>query len=112
MPPESGERLQDLKRIVATIRRFYWKRIRRYRYEICGSCCNGGPARATIRRYGCGRPIGPLWTADSSFWNRMVTGEPLLPGRTEGAGGILCLRCFDRLCSDRGEIRFWKADAL
>lgn len=110
--PENPVGLQEVTRIVATIRRFYWRRIRRHRYEICGSVGPGGPARPVIRRYGCGRPIGPLWTADSSFWNRMVTGEALPPERTEGAGGILCLRCFDRLCRNRGEIRFWKADAL
>lgn len=102
---------QSARRFAASLRRCYWKRIRRHRYEICGSC-SGGPAQATIRRYGCGRPIGPLWRAESALWHRMVTGESLPLGRTEGAGGILCLRCFDRLCDDRGELRFWKAEAL
>ena len=100
-----------MRRAVAVVRRTWWRRIRRYRYEICGSCA-GGPAQATIRRYGCGRPVGLVWRADSGFWNRMVTGEPLPPGRTEGAGGILCVPCFDRLCADRGEPRMWKAEAL
>lgn len=94
------------------VRAFYWKRVRRYRYEICGAVVPGTVAEATIRRYGCGRPVGLCWRAESGFWHLMVTGRPLAPGRTEGAGGILCLGCFDRLCNDNGETRFWKADAL
>lgn len=93
------------------IRRFYWIFIRRYRYEICGECC-GGPAQETIHRYGCGRPVRLVWTAETEYWHLMVTGRLLFAGRTEGAGGVLCIDCFDKLCRDRGTIRFWKADAL
>lgn len=100
-----------MKRI---IRSFYWKRIRRHRYEICGSC-NGGPGQATIRRYGCGRPIGPLWRAPTPLWNFVVadfdqTIMTIRPGaavndlapRSEGVGGILCLACFTRAAEDLG----------
>lgn len=87
-----------MKRIV---RNFYWKHIRRYDSEICGSCI-GGPGQRRIRRYGCGRPIGPLWRAPTPLWNFVVTGVEqtvltIRPGaatkdlapRSEGAGGIL-----------------------
>lgn len=94
------------------LRRLYWKRVRRYRYEICGSVVRGTEAEPVIRRYGCGRPVFLCWRAETSFWHRMVTGHPLGPDRTEGAGGILCLSCFDQLCTDQGETRFWKADPL
>lgn len=100
--------------LAARIRRLYWKRIRRYRYEMCGSCV-GGPAKATIRRYGCGRPIGPLWRVPTPLWNFVVadidhTVITVRPGaavddlapRAEGAGGILCLGCFTRAAKDRG----------
>lgn len=94
------------------LRRFYWKRVRRYRYEICGSVVRGTEGEATVRRYGCGRPVGLCWRAETGFWHRMVTGRPLAQGAVEGAGGILCVSCFDRLCSDRGETRMWVAGAL
>lgn len=101
-------------RLPAQLRRFYWKRIRRYRYEICGSC-PGGPAEATIRHYGCGRPIGPLWRVPTPLWNFVTAGidqtvltvrpgaaTPALAPRSEGVGGILCLACFTRAAEDRG----------
>lgn len=103
-----------MTRLLSKIRRFYWKRIRHYRYEICGSC-SGGPGRATIRRYGCGRPIGPLWHVPTPLWNFVVAGfdktiltmrrgaaDPQLAPRSEGVGGILCLACFNRAAEDRG----------
>lgn len=101
-------------RFFAILHRFYWKKIRRYRYEICGECI-GGPGETTIRRYGCGRPIGPLWRVPTPLWNFVVAGidQTILtvrPGaaandlapRSEGVGGILCLTCFDRAAKDRG----------
>lgn len=102
-----SESAQRSTQSMAILRRFYWKRVRRYRYETCGSIGPGGEARATIKRYGCGRPIGPVWGTESDHWNRVVTGKPLAPGRTEGAGGILCVRCFDQACRDRGEYFMW-----
>lgn len=93
-------------------RRWYWKRVRRYRYEICGSVVAGTVAEQTIRRYGCGRPVGLVWRAETGFWHHMVTGELLPPDRIEGAGGILCVGCFDRLCNDRGEPLMWSAGEL
>lgn len=108
-------------RSMAIVRRFYWKHVRRYRYEICGSC-SSGPGQATIRRYGCGRPIGPLWRVSTPLWNFVVAGidqtvltvrpgaatKDLAP-RSEGVGGILCLSCFDRAAEDRGMgYRMWR----
>ena len=104
-----------MRRPVVVARRFYWKRIRRHRGEICGSC-RGGPGYATIRKYGCGNPIGPLWRVPTPLWNFVVAGidqtvltvregasgvSDLAP-RSEGVGGILCLSCFDRAAADTG----------
>lgn len=115
-----------LSSINAAIRRFYWKRVRRHRYEICGSVNRLSPAYEVIRRYGCGRPIGPVWTASTGLWNYIVTGQdqtvytvragsagdPRVMERAEGAGGILCLVCFDRACQDRGVHRYWSDSDL
>lgn len=105
--------------VLALLRRIWWKRVRRYRYEICGSCV-GGPALATIRRYGCGRPIGPLWRVPTPLWNFVVAGivrpgvavNDLAP-RSEGAGGILCLACFTRAAEDRGlTYLMWRPEGM
>lgn len=100
--------------LVAIARRFYWKHIRHHEYEICGSC-TGGLGQATIRRYGCGRPIGPLWRVPTPLWNFVVasidqTVLTVRPGAatkdlapySEGVGGILCISCFDRAAKDLG----------
>lgn len=111
--------------MIVGLRRFYWKRIRRYRYEVCGSVPRRSPAYMVIRRYGCGRPIGPVWRASTGIWNYVVTGQDQttytvragsaggsVQERAEGAGGILCLVCFDRACRDRGIHRYWGDDDL
>lgn len=103
-----------MTRLLSIIRHFYWRHIRRYRYEICGSC-GGGPALTTIRKYGCGRPIGPLWRVPTPLWNFVAadldyTMLAIRPGaaandlapRSEGVAGILCLQCFDRAAHDKG----------
>lgn len=109
---------------LASVRRFYWKRIRRHRYEICGTCA-GGPGQAVIHAYGCGRPIGRLWRAPTWLWNFVVAGQdhtiytvrpgaatPELDARSEGVGGILCADCFDRAADDAGVPLMWAADGL
>ena len=96
---------------MARLRRAWWKRARRYRFETCGSVVRGTEAEATIRRYGCGRPVGVVWVAPDDLWHRMVTGKPLPPG-IEPAGGILCIPCFDRLCLDRGYFPHWEPKPL
>lgn len=61
------------------LRRFYWRRIRRYPAEICQAC---------------GRPVRVVWWChDDYLWNR-VTGQRKPLGR-EPAGGIRCISCFD-----------------
>jgi hypothetical protein len=110
--PAMRERLAEN---AARARRFYWKRIRRHRYEICGSVRCESAAYRTIRRYGCGRPIGPLWRVPTPLWNYVVAGMDqtvltVRPGaavsdlapRSEGVGGILCLVCFTRAAQARG----------
>lgn len=112
------------RHVIAQARRFYWQRIRRYRYEICGSV-SGGPGYGVIRAYGCGRPIGVVWRAPTWLWNFVVAGQrqtiytvregavsPQLDGRSEGVGGILCSRCFDRAARDAGYTPMWTAGPL
>lgn len=103
-----------MKRLLRKTRHFYWRHIRHYRYEICGSC-SGGPGQTTIHHYGCGRPIGPLWRVPTPLWNFVVAGIDhtvlsMRPGaatsdmapRAEGVAGILCLKCFDRAAENVG----------
>jgi hypothetical protein len=110
--------------MVTWLRRFYWKRIRRYRYEICGSV-RGGPGYWAIRRYGCGRPVGLVWRAPEGIWNYVVAGQdqtvytvregaaggPVME-RAEGVAGILCLSCFDRAARERGLYLDWESKPL
>lgn len=105
----------------ARVRRFYWKRIRRYRYEICG---RPGHLHGTIRR-GCGRPVGTVWRASSGVWNYVVTGQEQttytvragaaggpVEERAEGVGGVLCLNCFDRFARECGVHLRWESRPL
>lgn len=107
--------------VAAQARRFYWKRIRRYDSEICG---RPNHPHGTIRR-GCGRPVEVVWRASSGVWNYVVMGQeqttytiregaaggPAME-RAEGAGGILCLRCFDRFARERGLYLQWESGPL
>lgn len=102
----------------ARIRRWYWKHVRRYRYEICG---RPDHPHGAIRR-GCGRPVGVVWRAPTGIWNYVVAGQyytvytvregaaggPVME-RSEGAGGVLCLACFDRLAQEQGVPLRWEA---
>jgi len=105
----------------ARTRRFYWKHVRRYRYEICG---RPNHPHDTIMR-GCGRPVGVVWRAPTGVWNYIVadqqtttytvrTGAAGGPaqGRAEGAGGVLCLACFDREARERGVHLRWESGPL
>lgn len=107
------------------LRRFYWQRIRRYDSEVCGSVHRASPAFATIRRHACGRPVEVVWRASSGVWNYVVTGQDQtvytvregaaggpVEERAEGAGGILCLRCFDRAARERGVYLAWESRPL
>lgn len=77
-----------------SFRRWFWQRIRRYRYEMCGSC---------------GRPVGhhhrfgnePLtwWRAPDDLWNAIEG----------GAGGLRCPQCFTRDCDNAGVPIHWVA---
>jgi hypothetical protein len=104
--------------LAATVRRWYWKRIRRYRGETCG---RPNHMHGAIRR-GCGRPVGVIWRAPSGIWNYVVAGQyqttytvregaaggPVME-RSEGVGGVLCPGCFDRLAQERGLLLQWTA---
>lgn len=111
--------------VLAVVRRLWWKRVRRYGHEICGECI-GGPGQATIRRYGCGRPIGLVWRGPTPLWNFVVAGidktvitvrsgaavNDLAP-RAEGVGGVLCLMCFARAAEDRGFTQLvWRPEGI
>jgi hypothetical protein len=91
----------------ARIRRWYWKRIRGYRYETCG---RSDHPHAAIRR-GCGRPVGVIWRAPTGLWNHVISGE-LVKGPSKGIGGVLCLACFDRLAQERGVPLQWESRPL
>jgi hypothetical protein len=107
--------------LTARARRFYWKHIRGYDSEICG---NPGHRHGTIRR-GCGRPVGVVWRAPSGIWNYVVSGQDQttytvregaaggpVEERAEGAGGVLCLGCFDRFARERGVSLCWESRPL
>lgn len=87
------------------LRRFYWKHVRRYRYEICGSTTPLSEGRAVVRQYGYRRPVGLVWTAPTGLWDRIVDPDEKMTG--EGAGGILCIHCFNRASEDRDTYLRW-----
>lgn len=105
----------------ARTRRFYWKRVRRYRFEICGRPRH---PHGTITR-GCGRPVELVWRASSGMWNYVVTGREQtvytvregaaggpVEERAEGVGGVLCLACFDREARESGVYLQWESRPL
>ena len=107
--------------LAARTRRFYWKHVRRYRYETCG---RPNHLHDTITR-GCGRHVGLVWHASAGVWNYVVAGEerttytvrrphPYAPvaERAEGVGGVLCLTCFDRFARERGVYLRWESMPL
>jgi hypothetical protein len=73
---------------IARARRLYWRRLRRYRFEICGRC---------------GRPVGlscpSYWLAHDELWRAVIGGE----------GGIRCVPCFDRDAAASGRPVSWRA---
>ena len=91
--------------LAARTRRFWWKRVRRYRYETCG---RPNHVHGTITR-GCGRPVGVVWHAPSGMWNFVVTGRDV---PAEGVGGVLFLACFDRFARECGMILQWESRPL
>ncbi len=95
--------------LAARTRRLYWKHIRRYRYETCG---RPNHPHATIMR-GCGRPVGLVWRASSPTWTYVVTDQEQIDYTIrEGAGGVLCLACFDRFAQERGVHLRWESRPL
>lgn len=96
--------------IISRVRRFYWKHVRGYRYEVCGSVPRSSPAYPVISRGGCGRPVGLVWHATTATWDAVVA--PGAPSTTEGAGGILCIHCFDRLAYASGKSLLWRPGPL
>lgn len=78
------------------LRRVFWKRIRRYRYEIC---------------HACGRPVGhhhPFGREPLTWW-RAVPDE-LWNAIEGGAGGLRCPPCFTRDCENAGVPIRWVAE--
>lgn len=107
--------------LAARARRFYWKYLRRYRYEICG---NPGHRHGTIRR-GCGRPVGVVWRAPTGIWNYVVASQDVTAytvrkgaaggpreERAEGVGGTLCLDCFTRFAEEQDIFLSWESRPL
>lgn len=67
-------------------RRFYWRHVRRYAYEIC---------------HECGRPVARCsptwWRADDALWLKVV-------GQSEG---LLCIPCFTHKAEGKGLLIYW-----
>ena len=90
------------------LRRFYWRHIRRHRYEICRTC---------------GRPVGLVWHAREGLWNYVIAGQTHTTyqmrhvyckwaERAEGVGGIRCIPCFDREARERSITLKWEPSPL
>lgn len=73
--------------VIPRLRRFYWQRIRRYEFEVCGEC--GKPASLALG--------DTYWTAPNSLWNE-VHGSP---------NGIRCPRCFTKAAAEQGRHVAW-----
>lgn len=87
------------------LREFWWKRIRRYRYEICDRC--GRPSSTGIGGRVDNEPT-TYWFADSELWNLVIGG----PFATDDPGGIRCPRCFEDECRQRGIHIGWRASRV
>lgn len=72
----------------AELRRWYWRFVRGYEYEICDRC--GGAV---------GRCTGSWWGADDVLWED-VNG---------GFTGVMCPPCFTEACDSRGIWIAWRA---
>ena len=69
------------------LRRFYWRHIRRHRYEIC---------------HECGRPVFIVWSADDALFAH-IHGSPW---------GIRCVPCFDAEAIEQGIYLRWTPGPL
>lgn len=91
--------------VIARLRRLWWQRVRRYRYEVCDDCGRPVAARAfglETRTTVAGEPeLAPVtyWFADNALWNTVVGGER----------GVLCPACFTRKAEQNGERVGWRA---
>jgi hypothetical protein len=79
---------------MTSARRWFWKHIRRYRYEICSAC---GKPVGHRHRFG-NEPI-TWWHAPDYLW-RLIEGGP---------GGLRCPQCFTRDCENSGVPICWEA---
>lgn len=72
--------------MIAKLRYWYWRHLRRYESEICQRC---------------GRPVGQVWHARDDIWECVVGSH----------GGILCIPCFDKLVMQEyaGRFLYWTA---
>lgn len=69
------------------VRRFYWRHVRRHRYEICHSC--GRPVHGTCPNW---------WRADDALWLQVV-GAP---------EGLRCIQCFTDEADAKGLLLYWE----
>jgi hypothetical protein len=68
--------------LVARLREFYWRRLRRWETEICQWC--GGRVRI-------------VWTASDEDWLRVMGHD----------GGVLCVFCFEGAMEEQGRFIRW-----
>lgn len=76
--------------VLPEMRRWYWRFVRRYEYEICNDC---------------GRPVSrsaapTWWAAPDLLWNTIVGSEH----------GVLCMACFTDRADGRGFAIRWVAE--
>lgn len=89
------------------LRRFYWRYVCRYAYEIC-DCCGRpvasrlGPMKVESTDWLNGRKALAPWT----YW--VATAE-LWEGVNGQVTGILCPLCFTRKALDKGIFVHWEA---
>lgn len=91
------------------VRHFWWRRIRRYAYEICDRC--GRPSSGGVGYVGRdhdGVMPTTCWFAVSDLWNFVMGG----PGTMDDPGGTLCCRCFTAECEAQGIALTWVAGRL
>lgn len=91
-----------------TLRRLWWRHIRRYAFEICDRC--GRPSARSLgplaREAGYPGPVPQTyWFAQSYLWNLVMGG----PSMTDDPGGVLCPSCFTQAADDAGKPIGWVA---
>lgn len=84
---------------LTSMRRWYWRHVRRYAYEMC-DCCGHPVASRAFGLIHEDEELAPrtYWFADNHVWNRVVGSEV----------GVLCPRCFTEKAEAMGVPVGWR----